>query len=92
MFFKTDAERAAAQATRARQDATEAGASAASGARNLGAAFLATLAEVTAPQDDRSGRKHAQKASAKALKAYRDAPTSGAGGQLKEESSKAGGR
>lgn len=69
MFFKTDAERAAAQATRARQDATEAGASAASGARNLGAAFLATLAEVTAPQDDRSGRKHAQKARAKALKA-----------------------
>jgi len=69
VFFKTDAERAAAQATRARQDATEAGASAASGARNLGAAFLATLAEVTAPQDDRSGRKHAQKARAKALKA-----------------------
>ncbi|WP_299518024.1 hypothetical protein [uncultured Serinicoccus sp.] len=69
MFFKTDAERAAAQASRARQDASEAGASAASGARNLGAAVLATLAEVTAPQDDTSGRKHAQKARAKALKA-----------------------
>ncbi|WP_298751908.1 hypothetical protein [uncultured Serinicoccus sp.] len=69
MFFKTDAERAAAEASRARQDASEAGASAASGARNLGAAVLATLAEVTAPQDDTSGRKHAQKARAKALKA-----------------------
>lgn len=69
MFFKTDAERAAAQASRARQDATEAGASAASGARNLGAAVLATLAEATAPKDDTSGRRHAQKARAKALKA-----------------------
>lgn len=69
MFFKTDAERAAAQAAKARKDAGEAGASAASGARNLGAAVLATLAEVTAPQDDKSGRRHAQRARAKALKA-----------------------
>lgn len=69
MFFKTDAERAAAQAAKARQDAGEAGASAASGARNLGAAVLATLAEVTAPQDDKSGKRHAKRARAKAIKA-----------------------
>lgn len=69
MFFKTDAEKAAKQAARVRHDAGEAGTSAASGARNLSAAALASLAEVTAPQDDRKGRRHAKKARAKALKA-----------------------
>lgn len=71
MFFKTDADRASAQAAKARHDAGEAGGSAASGARNLGAAVVATLAEVTAPQDDRKGKKQAQKARAKAVKAAR---------------------
>lgn len=69
MFFKTDADRAAAQGAKARHDAAEAGTNAALGARNLGAAVVATLAEATAPKDDRKGRKHAQKAKAKALKA-----------------------
>ncbi|MFK5645773.1 hypothetical protein ACI3ET_04540 [Ornithinimicrobium sp. LYQ121] len=69
MFFKTDADRAAAEAAKARQDAAEAGSTAAIGARNLGAAVVATLAEVTAPADDRKGKKHAQKARAKAIKA-----------------------
>ncbi len=71
MFFKTDADRASAQAAKARHDAGEAGSNAASGARNLGAAVLATLAEVTAPADDRKGKKHAQKARSKAVKAAR---------------------
>lgn len=69
MFFKTDAERAAKQAAKARQDAGEAGASAATGARNMGAAALATLAAVIAPQDDKKGRRHARRTRAKALKA-----------------------
>ncbi|MDO5739184.1 MAG: hypothetical protein Q4P07_03455 [Ornithinimicrobium sp.] len=69
MFFKTDAERAAAQGSKARQDAAEAGSSAASGARNLGAAVLATLAEATAPADSKKERRHAQKTRAKAMKA-----------------------
>ena len=68
VFFKTDAERAAKQATKARHDAGEAGSSVATGARNLGAAALAGLAEVTAPQDDKKGRRHARKSRAKALK------------------------
>lgn len=71
MIFKTEADRASAQATKARHDAGEAGSSAASSARNLGAAVLATLAEATAPEDDRKGRKHASKARARALKAAR---------------------
>lgn len=69
MFFKTDAERAAAEATRARQDAGAAGASVASSARNLGAAALAGIAEATAPQDDRKGRRHARRTREKALRA-----------------------
>lgn len=68
VFFKTDAERAAKQAAKARQDAGEAGSNVAIGARNLGAAALAGLAEVTAPQDDKKGRRHARKTRAKALK------------------------
>lgn len=68
MFFKTDAERAAKQAAKARHDAGEAGSSVATGARNLGAAALAGLAEVTAPQDDKKGRRHARRTRAKALK------------------------
>ena len=48
MFFTNEADRASAQAAKARQDASEAGSSAASSARNLGAAVLATLAEATA--------------------------------------------
>ena len=68
-FFKTDAERASAQVGKARGDAAEAGSNAASGARHLGAAVLATLAEATAPADDTGSRKHARKTRAKALKA-----------------------
>lgn len=68
VFFKTDAERAAQQAAKARHDAGEAGSSVASGARNLGAAALAGLAEVTTPQDDKKGRKQARKTREKALK------------------------
>lgn len=71
MFFKTEADRAAAQAAKARHDAGEAGSNAALGARNLGAAVLATLAEATAPADDRKGKKHAQRARDKAMKAAR---------------------
>lgn len=71
MFFKTDADRASAEAAKARHDAGEAGGSAASGARNLGAAVVATLAEVTAPADDRKGKKQAQRTRAKAVKAAR---------------------
>jgi hypothetical protein len=69
VFFKTDADRAATQAAKARSDAAEAGSIAATGARNLGAAVVATLAEVTAPADDRKGKKHAQKVRAAAVKA-----------------------
>ena len=71
MFFKTETDRASTQAAKARHDAGEAGSNAALGARNLGAAVLATLAEATAPSDDRKGKKHAQKARAKAVKAAR---------------------
>jgi hypothetical protein len=71
VFFKTESDRASAQAAKARQDAGEAGSNAALGARNLGAAVLATLAEATAPADDRKGKKHAQRARAKAVKAAR---------------------
>ncbi|MGO0575794.1 hypothetical protein [Ornithinimicrobium panacihumi] len=69
MFFKTDADRAAAQGGKARHDAATAGSNAADGARNLGAAVVAAIAEATAPQDDRKTRRHAHKTRAKALKA-----------------------
>lgn len=71
MLMKSEADRASAQAVKARRDAGDAGTSAAAGARNLGAAVLATLAEVTAPEDDRKGKRHAQRARAKAVKAAR---------------------
>ena len=71
MILKTDADRASAQAAKARHDAGEAGSSAVAGARNLGAAVLATLAEATAPSDDKKGKRHAQKARARAVKAAR---------------------
>jgi hypothetical protein len=69
VFIKSDAERASDQAAKARHDAAAASTIAATGARNLGAAVLATLAEATAPKDDKSGKRHARRAKAKAVKA-----------------------